>query len=270
MNETPVKETQVATEVKTRKKRERKASFKSTRFDMDLLGLLREGVNLIDDLVSQLGVAKSGLIARLDLLVMLNLVTEEPQGYALTIDGYNYYVAKSRKKISLKKAITGDVKLSKKREAKQKDQGDPINQKSVKAWLSSTEVVDLGGKLGRMDLQEIMKLYGPTDEQKSRFLQNKAVQSVQPSIQTLQVSPQPRVENNGETCDLCKSGFKMSMQEPELAKYGHCFCGAVYHKECYNSLLSDTSKCVRCGKKLLLIIDKQSREVINKIKDAFE
>ncbi|MFH1246810.1 MAG: hypothetical protein V1644_00360, partial [Candidatus Micrarchaeota archaeon] len=257
----------------------RKPVFKPTQFDLDLMHLLREGNGNVDDLISHLGVSKNELLQRLQLLKAENLATEENGVYALSVNGYNFYAAKGSKKVSLKRAFTGEVKLQKhKKVEKREEPVDSEKQKHVNEWLSSTEVVDLGGKLGRMDLEEIIKRYGPSQEQKERFIERKVEEVVQVKPKTTgvstpasrQVKNGPVTNNDSEVCDLCKSPFKLAVSDPQLSKYGHCFCGAAYHKECYDSLLADSSQCVRCGKKLFLIIDKQSREVINKIKDVFE
>ena len=258
------------------KKRGRKLIFKPTQFDSDLMHLLREGTGVVEDISAHLGVSKTELLQRLELLKAENLATEENGVFHLTVNGYNFYTAKGIKKVSLKKAFTGEVKLHKHHKVEKRDavSVDPEKQKHVADWLSSTEVVDLGGKLGKMDLEEIIKRYGPSQEQKERFIERKVEEVVQikpraPSA-ALTEPTATKKSNDGEVCDLCKSHFKLAISDPQLAKYGHCFCGAAYHKECYDTLLADSAQCVRCGKKLFLIIDKQSREVINKIKDVFE
>ncbi|MDP3741713.1 MAG: hypothetical protein Q8R15_00185 [Candidatus Micrarchaeota archaeon] len=267
------------------KKRGRKPIFKPTQFDSDLMHLLREGTGVVEEITAHLGVSKTELLKRLELLKAENLATEENSVFHLTVNGYNFYAAKGIKKVSLKKTFTGEVKLHKHHKVEKRDAVpiDPEKQKHVADWLSSTEVVDLGGKLGKMDLEEIIKRYGPSQEQKERFIERKVEEVVQIKQQpkTTGVStPSSRQSrnsgsdhsnsNDSEVCDLCKSPFKLAISDPQLAKYGHCFCGAAYHKECYDTLLADSAQCVRCGKKLFLIIDKQSREVINKIKDVFE
>lgn len=261
-----------------KKKRGRKPIFKPTQFDLDLLHLLREGGGNVDELVNELGVAKNELVNRLQVLKTENLATEENDAYKLTVNGYNFYTSKGSKKVSLKKAFTGEVKLHKHRDRKAEKKEEPVDaqkQKHVDEWLSATEVVDLGGKLGKMDLEEIIKRYGPTAEQREKFIERKVGEVVQtraPSTALAEPTAAKkfmRIDSN-EVCDLCKSSFKFAVSDPQLAKYGHCFCGAAYHKECYDSLLADSAQCIRCGKKLFLIIDKQSREVINKIKDVFE
>ena len=267
-----------------KKKRGRKPAFKPTQFDLDLLHLIREGTVSPDDLLFQLGVARSELMNQLAILQAERLVAGENGVYGLTVNGYNFYTSKGLKKVSLKRSFTGEVRLQKhKRVEKHEDPAVAPSQKHVNDFLSSTEVVDLGGKLGRMDLEEIIRRYGPSQEQRDKFIQQKVAEVVQP--QTVVQAQKPEVkkapaapstslsqrpETGADVCDLCKSDFKLAVSNPELAKYGHCFCGAAYHKECYDSLLADSSHCIRCGKKLFLIIDKQSRDAIKGIRDVFE
>jgi len=267
-----------------KKKRGRKPVFKPTQFDLDLIHLIREGTASPDELLWSLGIARSELVQRLELLKEENLVAEEKDAsgskFGLTVNGYNFYASKGAKKVSLKKSFTGEVKLQKHKKSERHEDANALqSQKHVNDFLATTEVVDLGGKLGKMDLEEIMKRYGPSSEQRDKFLRQKANEvggqvPVQQQAKT-QLPPQNQqppsaLRESTELCDLCKSDFKLSMNNPELAKYGHCFCGAAYHKDCYDSLLSDGAKCIRCGKKLFLIVDKQSREAIGGLRDAFE
>lgn len=280
-----------------KKRQPRKPRFKPSQFDHDLLHLIREGTGAPDELLLRLGVARSELMNELNVLKTEQLVAEDSGIFGLTIKGYNFYTGKGAKKVSLKKTFTGEVKLQKHSFVPRKPTVvESEGQKHVKDFLSTTEVVDLGGKLGKMDLEEIMKRYGPSQEQRERFLRHKANEvpqstrmphtiiqeptKVRAQSQSAQTFQQPQAahsnESNGhngngnEVCDLCKSPFKLAVSDSALSKYGHCFCGAAYHKECYDSLLNENAQCIRCGKKLLLIIDKRSRDVINEIKDAFE
>ncbi|MEK6954844.1 MAG: hypothetical protein AABX01_07570 [Candidatus Micrarchaeota archaeon] len=59
------------------------------------------------------------------------------------------------------------------------------------------------------------------------------------------------ISSNDEKCELCKTGFMISVkQEEHNPKYGHCFCGAPYHKDCFEAIISGDTKCVRCGRRL--------------------
>ncbi len=88
-----------------------------------------------------------------------------------------------------------------------------------------------------------------------------AIKKSKPSGEALMV-------DGGEACELCKTNFKLAVAGGN-PKYGHCFCGAAYHKDCYESLADNGGKCVRCGKKLKLELSKQSEEAVKEIKELF-
>ena len=73
-------------------------------------------------------------------------------------------------------------------------------------------------------------------------------------------------------CELCRAPFKLSANAAENnPKYGYCFCGAAYHKDCYESLAQSTdSACVRCGKKMRIQMDRSSEEAVKAIKKMFD
>ena len=83
-------------------------------------------------------------------------------------------------------------------------------------------------------------------------------------------SGQALILEGKEACELCKAKFKLNVKNTEHAKFGHCFCGAAYHKDCYESLLSNGGNCVRCGSKLKLVFGRKAEEAVKGIKDAFE
>ena len=68
-------------------------------------------------------------------------------------------------------------------------------------------------------------------------------------------------------CELCCAPFKIGGTAGH-PKYGHCFCGAAYHKDCFETLAQDDGrgsegggKCVRCGKKLKIAMDARSEAI---------
>ncbi|MFH0973937.1 MAG: hypothetical protein V1817_04095, partial [Candidatus Micrarchaeota archaeon] len=88
-----------------------------------------------------------------------------------------------------------------------------------------------------------------------------------------------RVGEN-EVCELCRAPFKIAVgasaaSAGATAKYGHCFCGAAYHKDCYETLARSEGesegggKCVRCGKKLKIAMDARSEEAVKQLKNVF-
>jgi len=72
-------------------------------------------------------------------------------------------------------------------------------------------------------------------------------------------------------CELCQAQFHLSVNASENnPKYGYCFCGASYHKDCYEHLVSSRNSCVRCGKKLQLRMDKASEDAVRAVKKLFD
>ncbi|MEM0475209.1 MAG: hypothetical protein QW343_00230 [Candidatus Norongarragalinales archaeon] len=74
-----------------------------------------------------------------------------------------------------------------------------------------------------------------------------------------------------EVCELCKAPFKLAVRGGH-PKYGHCFCGAAYHQDCFETLAEGEGggKCVRCGKKLKLTLDARAEEAVKQLKNVFE
>ena len=72
-------------------------------------------------------------------------------------------------------------------------------------------------------------------------------------------------------CELCQAPFRLSVNALENnPKYGYCFCGAAYHKDCYEHLVNSQNSCVRCGKKLQIRMDKASEDAVRAIKKLFD
>ncbi len=139
---------------------------------------------------------------------------------------------------------------------------------------------EIGAPLGE-DLSEIIKKYGPNanQTQNTRAVRQQPVASqrmpMRPQLsrpalpQTPQQFAQP-AHSAEENCDLCKAGFKNSVSAVEnFPKYGHCFCGAAYHKDCFEGIIEGDGKCVRCGKRLRLSLDRKSEDAVKGIKNAF-
>ncbi|MFH0972151.1 MAG: hypothetical protein V1835_06315 [Candidatus Micrarchaeota archaeon] len=76
------------------------------------------------------------------------------------------------------------------------------------------------------------------------------------------------LEASGEKCELCKTGFLISVKAGEHnPKYGHCFCGAPYHKDCYEGITAGDGKCVKCGRKMAAGSDFKMEEAFKQIRD---
>jgi len=127
-------------------------------------------------------------------------------------------------------------------------------------------------RVGGIDLVEVFEKYGVKKKQaiKEKLGElSKAIEDKPLSTTLAAIAKEGKYESE-EKCDLCKAAFRLSLGKDNHPKYGHCFCGAAYHKDCYDSLLDNGGKCVRCGKKLVLMLDKQSEDAIKAVKQLFE
>ncbi|NYZ75560.1 hypothetical protein H0O03_04845 [Candidatus Micrarchaeota archaeon] len=80
-----------------------------------------------------------------------------------------------------------------------------------------------------------------------------------------------RWEKENEVCELCKADFKLSLNPQENNPiYGHCFCGAAYHQDCYESLAQNGGRCARCGRAVELKLDQRSQSALKQIKNLFD
>ncbi|MCX6767675.1 MAG: hypothetical protein NTY90_03030 [Candidatus Micrarchaeota archaeon] len=127
-------------------------------------------------------------------------------------------------------------------------------------------------KPDQIDLIEIFEKYGVKKKQaiKEKLGElSKAIDDKPLSTTLATIAREGKYESE-EKCDLCKAPFRLSLRKDNHPKYGHCFCGAAYHKDCYESLLDRNGKCLRCGKKLVLMLDKQSEDAVKAVKKLFE
>jgi hypothetical protein len=109
-------------------------------------------------------------------------------------------------------------------------------------------------------------VYSILEKQATNQQQQKTAQQ-QPSPSTN--APQTQ-QGNGEKCALCRAEFSYSPSEQDKLKHGHCFCGAPYHKDCYESILNSDGLCINCGKRLSITLDRQSEEAVRGIKSVFD
>ncbi|MFH1106473.1 MAG: hypothetical protein V1787_01110 [Candidatus Micrarchaeota archaeon] len=147
-----------------------------------------------------------------------------------------------------------------------------------------------GERVEKLDLEDVIRKYGPNESQKrsnnktSPFLAGRTgraapakrpenrrpdeFQSLPYEKKAAEEKRTPAMKGNGEQCELCKAGFAVSVKkEDNNPKYGHCFCGAAYHKDCFEAILEGEKKCVRCGRKLALSLDVKAEEAVSGIKD---
>ena len=97
------------------------------------------------------------------------------------------------------------------------------------------------------------------------------LQKEAPSSSSTSSSAFSSPSSSTEICELCRDKFSISVKPSENnPKYGHCFCGAAYHRDCYEGILQTDSRCVKCGRKLVLAMDLKAEEAVKEIQDAFD
>ncbi len=263
---------------KTKSKNAPKASGtpKLSAFDEDLMRLISQGTHGQFELLHTLLVDPSEFASRVKFLSNKKFIVRDAMDanvLRLGIKGYNYLKEADgkRQKTSAKSTPALPIQpMQPKSEAYAPEAGEnpkpsetPFNERRFPAEFS--------------DLSDLVKKYGPNSAQKNSALP-KQVPQAQPfeNPATLEpVSTKLRSPSTGTTeedsCELCKAAFKISANPSEHnPKHGHCFCGAAYHKDCFEALIEGDAKCVRCGRRLRAALDLKSEDAIRKIKSAFD
>jgi len=218
-------------------------------FDKTLLETVRSGKNDIAEIINDFNIDEKEFQKRLKLLEKNKLLVESEGKLKLGIKGFEEIEKEKRK--------TKNKKQDEKNEENQKSEKEIVQKKLD---VEKIDVVD-DGKIEKMDLSEIVKKYGPTEEQKKIF--EKKIEASKKTEENEKTSKEE------ERCALCRQPFELSVKDSSKARYGYCFCGAAYHKDCYESLLESSGLCVNCGKKLVLILDKQTKDALKNVKNIF-
>lgn len=260
-------------ELKTRKKLKK---FKLVTFDKEVLKLVYSGITNEEHVQERTRVDDAQFKSRIEELIKQGFIVRGAEKLKLGIEGFNALVDKVHLKTmqfpnsngelkgKIEEEIEEEVEEENEKLKKQVNKRSESEVELPKGQEKITELVDIEGKIGRMDLEEVIKKYGPTPEQKTRYLKKTEKNAVpKQHLATSQVSA-------SDLCELCKAPFVLKISSEGHSKYGHCFCGAAYHKDCYDTILDDSRMCIRCGKKLMLLLDKNSRETLNELRDAFE
>ncbi|MFH0922487.1 MAG: hypothetical protein V1811_00335 [Candidatus Micrarchaeota archaeon] len=249
-----------------KKKKPARKTARLTKFDKDLMQALAGGVNDPAALRERMGVAFSEFDDRLNMLVKKKLVMIEAGLIQLTIEGYNKLPKKREKKTTPARSLEISDTLTPSCAAPSAII-EPISLTAPAVTPEAQEEEQLPEPKSTLDLAELLKKGAPKDQ--SFFVKRQQEKQERSRAQgTTQRTPQ----NNGngdEKCELCKAGFKMAVKGGN-PKYGHCFCGAAYHKDCYESIVSSNGRCARCGKRMDLILDKQSEESLKRIRNLFD
>lgn len=294
------------TVAKAARKKVSKKKFSLTVFDKDALKLIRRKFASAQGISSKLGVGEPAVAQRLQEIVKAGLLEGNENGFHLTVKGYNEYAPDSletsfeenlRKKEEsarnkqLKLAAKNAEKAAQAMQPAQTQLQLPLQNElavrksgeiivlpengasalqpernRVEQRESQTEKVDLSELLARGAPKPGGQVM-PASSQKPRRSE-KTVAEITVTPKASAPSPGAGKQAEGDKCVLCRTGFVLSVSGGN-PKYGHCFCGAAYHQDCYQGVLEASGECIQCGKKLDTNFDKASLDEVRKIKDVF-
>ncbi len=252
----------------------KKTRFKVTRFDKDLASLVKNGVTDLDNVMQKLGVDPANFRARLDMLIDKGyfVFNKEANSLKLGWEGYNMFAPKARKQSpsSLPQPLSEQKpKQAEAPSVKQEEKEElPIRQEDQ---LPSVQIIP--SPHTAEDLADLLRKGSPKSDFPSKgsfFTQRQDKKEGAPAPKTPSDTGKALLLEGAEACEICKAKFKLNVKNTGDSKYGHCFCGAAYHKDCYESMIENGGHCVRCGRKLKLMFDKKTEDAVKGIKDVFE
>ena len=265
--------------------------FRISRFDLDLLELVSSGKTSSQELLNVLLVAPSEFENRVKQLVRRDFLVREKTDsnvLRLGIDGYNFLREKETKKKQAEEAKQAPVSPA---PASQPVSlvSQELDQLAKEEKMLPSEIVESRANLPpvpkaepkeeRVDLDELFKKGrpkergGPKTPEPRKSEPSFTAQPVQqpPASPIEAVVTSLEKETQSGSCELCRAGFKLSLNPSENnPKYAHCFCGAAYHKDCYESIREADGKCVACGRKMKFSLDRHAEDAVKKIRNLFD
>lgn len=272
---------------------------KLIRFDYDLMEFVRKGDNTSDRLLLLTGVDPLQFAQRADFLCSKGYLCRDsanPSVFRLGINGYEE-IAKRRdkeEKRARKSEPAGESIIMNRPQA---DSG-PAKQVSVRHDASAQPADSIlrnplvftstgGSGQKRLDAGDEVDLFDLLRRGSPKNGNGSQIPQVARATQARHIPFEEQVRELGGkdsvvqliekttqsgACELCRAPFKLSANPAENnPKYGNCFCGASYHKDCYESLAhSSDGACVRCGKKLRVQMDRASEDAVKAIKKLFD
>jgi len=271
-------------------------------FDIDLLEAVKSGSNTQDKLLLLTGVDPFQFAQRADFLCAKGFLCRDsanPSVFRLGISGYDE-LAKRKAAEEKKSKKTGAPSIQ--HVAANAAEQLPVGslQSLSKLTERDSPLVYLPGpehkpaKQTDIDLFELLRKGSPKTGNESNVGYNGngtgVAVKIQTAIASAPVGQQMPFEKQVETlggrdavkemiekttqagvCELCQAPFHLSVNTLENnPKYGYCFCGASYHKDCYEHLVNSRSSCVRCGKKLQIRMDRASEDAVRAVKKLFD
>ncbi len=258
--------------------RKKGSHFKLTRFDKDLAVLVKNGITDVPTILQKTSLDPENFNARLNVLVKKGFFVFDVATRStlhLGWKGYNLFAPKLKVKTTLPKPMVEE------KEKPQEEQQKPLERREEKREFAppsfDTPVQIFPAPQTTADLADLLEKGSPRNAlpRTSLFVerQQKRASEIKQQTQS-QAKPadtgKALILEGAEACELCKAKFKLNVKNTEQAKYGYCFCGAAFHKDCYESLSENGGICVRCGRKLKLMFDKKAQDAVKGIKDVFE
>lgn len=231
--------------------------IKLTKFDKDLFKLIVGGMGNLQEISTEFSIGSAEVETRIDELIKLGLIAIENGSAKLTIKSYNLFKVKKSKTPVQQIILQPPIKVS---ELEIEPNG--IGEENAKQKPHRSDQVDLNELLRRGAPIKNQSDFNYSNKQNENNQSEKKIPSINETITKEEKSSE-------EVCQLCKESFKLAMTDSR-PKYGHCFCGAAYHKDCYEGILSTDGKCIRCGRKLELELQKETKEELRKIRNIFE
>ena len=240
------------------------------KFDKAVFEVIRNGVYQVTNIANKLHVDESALRERLNELATVDYVVFGDAGASvrLGVEGFNKMPKKRKrsKSTAKKKAVKKQTETP-----EEKKEATPASE-TIEPKKIIEEKEKLSSPSNEVDLQALLKTGAPSSE--SLFVarqrekqESEAKKDDEPIVRT---EAKPLTKGGDEVCELCKGKFSLSVNGKSNPKFGHCFCGAAYHKDCYEALIGSTKNCVRCGKTLKLYLNKDSEEAVRTIRSVFD
>lgn len=247
-----------------------KKKVKLTVFDGDAMKLIRRSNNSAIAIASSMGVDANEVRKRLLSLERQKIVVFDaanPDRVSLTVKGYNEYCPSTLETSIEKRArkhTQAEKKMMQKTLSQQLAQPQQLQQTTRQIELPHTIEEE---KIGRVDLGELIARGAPKTP--SFFVARQQQKNAFDEVRLQPIAKQTANKIAEENCELCKDAFSLAVNGGN-PKFGHCFCGAAYHRDCYGAMMDGDSRCLRCGRELELEMDRKSVEALKQLKDAFE
>jgi hypothetical protein len=282
------KEQAKARRTSPKKPRPARAKRKLTPFDADVLRMVKAGDNTQDRLLLLTGVDPLQFASRADFLCSKGFLCRDsanPSVFRLGIAGYDE-IARRKEAEERKAARKSGAPLPNETEkpAGADQTKKPSEKDNTILYVPGPE--HKPAKQAEIDLFELLKKGAPKNggnggEVAARIKHAIAAAQAgrgmpfEKQVETLggRDAVKEMIEKTTQSgaCELCQSPFKLSVNLSESnPKYGYCFCGASYHRDCYEHLVSSQNACVRCGKRLQIRMDRASEDAVRAIKKLFD